>query len=230
MQREVIATTDKEISRLYKKNNMLTVIGYTRGKDGRKKAICRCDCGNIKLVKPIQWERGIVKSCGCLAKSLKLEHSEDLDRLRRIHNGMIQRCHNPNAHAYKYYGGRGISVCEEWRNDRAAFISWSLNNGYAEDLTIDRIDNDGNYTPENCRWADRKVQAKNQRRENIIPPVSKPYKTWTIDGVTKLRKEWCKEYGVSYNMVMYRVSHKGMNIKEALTTPKFSVGRPRKIT
>ena len=229
MQEEIIATTDKEKARLYKKNNMLTVIGYTRGKDGRKMAICKCDCGNIKLAKPLHWERGKVKSCGCYARSLRLEHSNDLDRIRRIHNGMVQRCYNPNSHAYKYYGARGITVCDDWRTNRESFIEWSLKNGYRSDLTIDRIDNDGNYSPDNCRWADRITQSHNQRRDNVVPPVLKPYKTWTIDGITKLRKQWCKEYSISYPTVMYRIEKKGMDIKKALSAERMASGRPRRI-
>ena len=210
-----------------KKNNMLTVLGFSITASGNRWFRCRCDCGNYAIVKPTYWENGTVKSCGCLAESKKLKHSYELDRLRRIHSAMIQRCYNPNCKAYKYYGERGISICDEWRNNREAFIEWSLSNGYSNDLTIDRIDNDGNYDPDNCRWADRKTQANNQRRDNVVPPVYKPWKTWTIDGETKLRKEWCKEYDVDYNMVMYRINHKNMTVKEALETPKITMGRPR---
>lgn len=211
-----------------RKNNMLTVIGFKNVGSGKKWFECRCDCGNIKTVKPTFWENGTVKSCGCLAASRTLKHSEELDRLRRIHSGMIQRCYNPNSHAYQNYGGRGISICDEWRFNRDAFIEWSLSHGYSNDLTIDRIDNDGNYEPNNCRWANRKMQANNQRRDKIVPPKNKPRKTWTIDGVTKFCKDWCKEYGLSYNMVAYRIDHKGLTPKEALTTKKFTDGRTRK--
>lgn len=202
-----------------RKNNMLKVLGFINSKYGRRWFLCQCDCGNTKIVKPTFWENGTVKSCGCFAKSKKIKHSPALDRLRRIYSGMMQRCYNPNAHAYKYYGGRGVSVCDEWKSDRESFVSWSLRNGYSAELTIDRINNDGDYNPNNCRWADRKTQANNQRRENVIPPVCKPWKTWTIDGETKLRKDWCKQYGIGYATVMYRIEHKNMTPKEALTTP-----------
>lgn len=210
-----------------RKNNMLTVLGYERVSSERNWFRCKCDCGKIVTVKPTFWENGTVKSCGCFAESKKLEHSEALDRLRRIYSGMIQRCYNPNSHAYKYYGERGISICDEWRYDREAFIAWALSHGYSNNLTIDRINNDGNYEPDNCRWADRKTQANNQRRDNIVPPINKPRKTWTIDGETKYCKEWCDEYGVKYGTVMYRISHKNMTIKEALETKKYTKCRHR---
>lgn len=222
-------TTNKyNESYIGRKNNMLTVIGFQHMSNKGTWFKCLCDCGNIKAVKPTFWANGNVKSCGCYAESLKLVHSKDVDRIRRIYAGMVQRCYNPNAHAYQHYGGRGISICDEWRYNRELFVEWSLNNGYADDLTIDRINNDGNYEPGNCRWADRKTQANNQRRDNIVPPIRKPRKTWTIDGETKFCRDWCKEYGISYEAAYYRINHKGMTVKEALISPKMSEGRPRK--
>lgn len=210
-----------------RKNNMLTVLDIQHDPEKGTLFKCLCDCGSIKSVKPTFWENGAIKSCGCLAASLKLEHSEEVDRLRRIHAGMVQRCYNPNSHAYKNYGGRGISICDEWKSDREAFIEWALSHGYANDLSIDRINNDGNYEPDNCRWADSKTQANNMRRENIKPP-RRSKGTWTINGVTKPMTDWCSDYGVSYSTVMYRVNHKNMSIEDALTTYELPCGRPRK--
>lgn len=212
------------------KNNFLTVIEITRDNSNRKMLVCKCDCGVVKKIQPYHWKAGITKSCGCKSAELLseantiLEHTEDLDRLRRIYNGMKQRCYNENTDNYLCYGARGIQMCSEWLNDRESFIAWALSHGYSNELSIDRIDVNGNYCPDNCRWADDKTQRRNQR-----PCVrNKPRKTWTIDGVTKTAKEWCRIYDVSYETVMYRINHKEMSVKEALSMEKMTVGRPHK--
>lgn len=212
-----------------RKNNRLTVIGIAKDEKKHRKFVCKCDCGNIKLIEPCFWEKGVVKSCGCLSEESRLEHSEELDRLRRIHNGMIQRCYNPNSHSYTNYGGRGIKICEEW-HDREKFIGWALKNGYSNDLSIDRIDVNGNYEPSNCRWADWQTQSNNKRPSDEWKkrkPRERMY--WVIDGVSKTREEWCKEYNIGLPAVLYRINKKGMSIEEALKKPKETLGRPRKV-
>lgn len=212
-----------------RKKNFLKVIGLTRTDKNRKLFICECDCGNVKLIEPAMWEKEIIKSCGCYFESLKLEHSEELDRLRRIYSGMVQRCYNKNSFSYKNYGGRGISICSEWLNDREKFIEWSLSNGYKNNLSIDRIDVNGNYEPSNCRWATNEVQLENRR------PLSewrkrKPrkLKTLTIDGETRTLREWYIFYNTSEQAVRYRMKNLGMTLEQALKTPKITDGRPRK--
>ena len=208
-----------------KKKNYLKVIGITRLENKHRAFLCECDCGNITTIEPTFWEQGIIKSCGCYSKSLRLEHSEELDRLRRIHNGMMQRCYNPNSMAYKYYGGRGIEVCPEW-HDREVFIEWSLNNGYENYLTIDRKDVNGNYCPENCRWADSVTQANNRRKP--VFRKKRALKTVIIDGVEKPITEWYVIYGVTGPTVAYRMKNYGLSFEDALKMPKMTIGRPRK--
>ena len=212
-----------------KKNNFLTVKGISRMQNNHRAFVCECDCGNVKLIEPFHWEYGIVKSCGCFAESIKLEHTEELDRLRRIYGGMIQRCYNKNSHGYDNYGGRGITVCQEWIDDREKFISWALSNGYANDLSIDRIDVNGNYEPSNCRWATNEIQLQNRRpKEQWKKRKKRELKTYTIDGETKPLREWYIIFNISGPAVRYRMKELGMSLEEALTTPKFVDGRPRK--
>lgn len=118
---------------------------------------------------------------------------------------MKQRCYNENNTRYKHYGGRGIAVCDEWRNNFQAFYDWSMANGYKDTLTIDRIDVNGNYEPNNCRWITNKEQQRN-RRDN---------KLYTINNVTKCLSEWCEIYNINYSTAHYRLL-KGLTIKQAL--------------
>ena len=129
-------------------------------------------------------------------------------RLYRIYNNMKTRCYNPNSESYKYYGARGVEICSEWLNDFLAFKEWSLFHGYRDDLTIDRIDNDKGYSPENCRWVTCKDQANNMRSNH----------SETIDGVTKNLSEWAEYYGINIKTVRDRLL-RGWDIKRALITP-----------
>ena len=143
------------------------------------------------------------------------------ERLYQVYNGMISRCYNKNHPHYDLWGGRGITVCDEWRTDYQSFRKWAYENGYDDKRdrkiqSLDRIDNNGNYCPENCRWTSMKEQNRNKR------PRKKGggYKyNWTFEGVTKSAVEWCAIFNVSVPMVMYRVNEKNMSPFEALITP-----------
>lgn len=163
--RRVVEKFDE--SYIGKKNNMLTVIGITHDeKSGRKRFVCRCDCGNIYRIKPSLWERGDVRSCGCY----QINRSKDAipeERIKAIYRGMRNRCLNKESRDYPLYGGRGIKICEEWM-DFENFLKWSLENGYDNTRTIDRIDSSGNYEPLNCRWATWYVQNRNKRPRRAV--------------------------------------------------------------
>lgn len=144
------------------------------------------------------------------------------ERLYAVYNGMISRCHNKNNPHYDLWGGRGIKVCDQWRYDYQAFRKWAIYAGYDEEKdrkyqTLERIDNNGDYCPENCRWATAHEQNLNRR---YLGRKTGAYKhRWTFEGITKSALEWCEIFGVSVPMVMYRVKTKGMKPFEALITP-----------
>lgn len=150
----------------------LTAIRPQRTNTGLYGWLCRCDCGKEIVVRTTALTSGHTKSCGCYAKHLRengvphTTHGNKHSRLYRIWCGMKSRCCNSNVPFYKYYGGKGIAVCEEWQNDFQSFFGWSMANGYEDHLTIDRIDNDGNYEPSNCRWVSMTVQNRNKGRRN----------------------------------------------------------------
>lgn len=146
---------------------------YHAGSAKDKSALwmCKCDCGNEKVVTSTALLSGKTSSCGCLkrevAKDNSFKHGETKTRLYREWQAMKERCYRKTHQYYNRYGGRGISVCDEWKCDYLAFKKWAIENGYSDNLSLDRIDNDGNYCPENCRWATWEEQANN-RSNNVV--------------------------------------------------------------
>lgn len=127
---------------------------------------CKCDCGNITIVRHGDLRNGSTVSCGCYnyeKESAAKTHGYSRTKLGNVFEGMKQRCNNPKNKNYEKYGGRGIKICAEWLNDPKKFFDWAIKNGYKEGLSIDRIDVNGNYEPDNCRWADNETQCLNQR-------------------------------------------------------------------
>lgn len=178
--------------------------------NSRRAWFCVCDCGNELTATTMDLRGGDVKSCGCLKRELDVErgwkHGDHGTHLNNVWRAMRRRCRDQGQADYVHYGGRGIRVCELWENSYAAFKEWALSNGYAEGLTIDRIDVNGDYCPENCKWATRKEQTLNRR--NTL--------TLTCNGETKTLSEWADILGVKYITLYHRV-RKGMSPEEILT-------------
>jgi hypothetical protein len=176
------------------------------------KALCNCSCGNIKEI-PLRYITGngrLVKSCGCTRKiNTQPMLIKECKRLYNVYYGMLNRCYNKTNHAYKDYGGRGIVVYCKWRGDFEIFRKWALSSGYADGLSIDRIDVNGSYYPDNCRWADMKTQSRNKRNTIRV----------TYEGEEKVLLDLAERFNISADLLYQRVVGRGMPIEEALSAP-----------
>lgn len=199
----------------------LTVIEYAGYTVGERQANhlwkCKCDCGTTKIIPGRMLREGNATSCGCPIENIKqshINHRKSQSNLYRRWRGIKSRCYNPNNSAYKYYGGRGIKMCEEWKNDFMAFCIWAYNNGYDEskgrNCSIDRIDVNGNYTPDNCRFADTITQANNTRRTRRFP----------LYGEMLTRREASEKYGVDFHLLVTRMA-RGLTLQEAVEYTDF---------
>ena len=202
-----------------KKFGRLTAINNVYSKNGNMQWLCKCDCGNIIIVDNQSLKRGITKSCGCLAKEIATithtKHNMSKTRLNSVWDSMKQRCNNPNNSQYRNYGARGIKVCEKWNDKQNGFINfynWAMANGYDENAkfqqcTLDRIDNNGNYEPNNCRWITIKEQSNNRRTNHYI----------TYNNKTHTIAEWSEILNINRYTLYDRINKYNMSIEKAFT-------------
>lgn len=199
------------------KFGMLTVMeraGYTTDKSGKRCSLwlCKCDCGGTKVASQHTLVSGRVKSCGCLrARDYTLPtsmHGKSRTRIYHIYHGILNRCLYPKDQHYKDYGGRGICVCEEWQgqNGFLNFYKWAMENGYTDELSIDRIDVNGNYCPENCRWANATQQQNNKRYNH----------RYLVNGENLTARQIEEKYGINANTFMGRLYQMGLTAQEAV--------------
>lgn len=188
------------------------VIGFHDKVRNASRWKCKCDCGKEFVAYSATLRSGKTKSCGCrtgeIAKETMTTHGLSDTRLHIIWIQMRGRCEKPKNDAYKDYGGRGIKVCDEW----AYFINfyhWAMANGYKDGLSLDRIDNDGNYSPSNCRWANQKQQCRNTRRNRAI----------TFNNKTLCMAEWSEISGVPYDTLRARIDKLGWSFEDAISKP-----------
>jgi len=195
-----------------KKFGRLLAIKEVERTRSSRRFLCQCQCGTEITISLNLLLSGNTKSCGCLKKdrnkSYFTTHGLSNSKLYSVWSSMKDRCFRKNDPAYKNYGARGITVCDEWLKFEI-FHDWAMANGYQDDLTIERIDNDGDYCSENCTWIPKKEQPRNRRGLHLI----------TFEGKTRTITDWAKKIGIHASSLRDRLNH-GWSIKEALTTPK----------
>lgn len=176
----------------------LTAIKDVGKRHGSRLWECRCSCGNTHYVTASALGFGMVQSCGCTHHDPKGKHNHARagkeSRTYMIWKAMIQRCHNPNSSAYRYYGARGITVCDRWRNSFTDFLSDMGEK--PEAMSLDRADNDGPYSHDNCRWVSTQMQARNKRNTRMI----------TALGKTLTMSEWARELNISLQTISYTIN------------------------
>ena len=174
---------------------------------------CLCECGNTKIVNGYALRSGHTQSCGCYAikraKESNTKHGMFGTLIYRTYANMKNRCYNPKYHLFSHYGGKGVTVCDEWLGDGGFqnFYQWSMENGYRKGLSIDRIDNEKNYCPDNCRWVDMSVQQNNRTNNRRI----------TDNGETHTMAEWARINGISYSTIQSRLN-RGWKEEDAISS------------
>lgn len=206
-------TTSEEYM-IGKQFGMLTVVEraedrYNKGGYRLDTWKCRCVCGNEKITTGTNLRRGLTKSCGCIRKNCQNSrtHGKSNSRIYMCYNDMKRRCYDKKNIGYKNYGMRGIKVCDEWlgKNGFQNFYDWAIDNGYTDELTIERIDVNGNYEPYNCKWIANQQQARNKTNSRIVE-----YK-----GEKKCLKEWSEILGVPYSRLSDRLLKLGWSVERA---------------
>lgn len=190
------------------KYGKLTVISFHHSKN-KAYWLCSCECGNKTIVSGDKLRRGYTKSCGCLKNSgnSRRTHGKTNDRIYYEWCNMKSRCLNPKNIMYSNYGGRGITLCDSWKTFQN-FYSWALSSGYTDELTLERIDVNKGYSPENCSWIPRSRQYFNRTDNHFI----------TAFGKTQTIKEWADETGLKYDTIHARIKYYGWSAEKALTT------------
>lgn len=175
----------------------------------RVRWMAQCKCGTIKSIKGDKLVGDYTKSCGCRENKANSIHRLSYTRIYKILSQMKSRCYRLSNPAYLRYGGRGIKVCDEWFDNVESFYRWSIENGYSEDLTIDRIDNNKGYSPDNCRWADKKTQANNNSRNAKV----------TYNGQTMNKIQWAEYLGVRPGLMYSRFDKWGEDYERIFNQP-----------
>lgn len=200
------------IDMMNKQMGRLTVISRVESKSNRATWLCKCSCGTMIVVEGYSLRSGNTKSCGCLQKdkaTVRLRtHGMSSSSLYITFNNMHRRCEDVRDKNFIQYGARGISVCSKWSKFEDFYI-WATANGYRKGLTIERIDNNGKYCPENCKWVNRKIQARNTRRNHFL----------TYNGITCCIAEWAEVTGICGDAIKDRITRYKWSIERALTTP-----------
>ena len=196
-----------------KKYGYLTVLEFVKRENKKTYWKCKCDCGKEIIIPITYLTSGSTKSCGCYRKKVcknnaKITHNMSKSRLYRIWIEIKRRCYNKNRNSYKYYGYRGIKVCDEWKNDFINFYNWAINNGYKENLTIDRINVNGNYEPSNCKWSTVKEQNNNMRTNHYLYYNNKKY----------TMSQFAEAYNIPYYIIKNRI-RSCWDIDRILNTP-----------
>ncbi len=196
------------------KFNSLTAIAYAGNRGGATLWRCRCDCGGESLVKAFKLKSGSIKTCGCGRRSYMTNENAEPETHRQsgtdVYNiwaNMRRRCYDQSCDAYRYYGARGVAVCDEWRNSFSAFIA-DVGPRPSKDHSLDRIDVNGSYCPDNCRWATKRQQQRNKSDNRLIE----------FRGESKCLAEWAEIGGLPYGTLFDRL-RRGMTMERAMTQP-----------